>query len=249
VYNISDGAHHTRNFIAALAVFILLSLAAVAFLYYQNQQLKSMLANSQTASQILSPTPISTENWKTYSSSEFGFEILYPADVKISTRSASEIQIDDLRPSTEGTGGFPSGSMIIVSKPQPNKNKLSLREWAKTNKITSQDLIDKGNATAPVDTTFGGYPAINWTATGGDTSLAYFLVDGPTGLTLITINPPNYDNVIGRVLSTFLFISPSPSPSPSAKPVACTLEAKICPDGSSVGRTGPNCEFAPCPTP
>lgn len=27
----------------------------------------------------------------------------------------------------------------------------------------------------------------------------------------------------------------------------CTLEAKLCPDGSSVGRTGPNCEFAPCP--
>lgn len=28
---------------------------------------------------------------------------------------------------------------------------------------------------------------------------------------------------------------------------ACTLEAKICPDGSSVGRSGPNCEFTPCP--
>lgn len=28
---------------------------------------------------------------------------------------------------------------------------------------------------------------------------------------------------------------------------ACTLEAKICPDGSSVGRTLPNCEFAACP--
>ncbi|MEK7463142.1 MAG: hypothetical protein AAB621_02160 [Patescibacteria group bacterium] len=28
--------------------------------------------------------------------------------------------------------------------------------------------------------------------------------------------------------------------------VACTQEAKICPDGSSVGRTGPNCEFAEC---
>ncbi len=27
----------------------------------------------------------------------------------------------------------------------------------------------------------------------------------------------------------------------------CTEEAKICPDGSTVGRTGPNCEFAPCP--
>ena len=32
------------------------------------------------------------------------------------------------------------------------------------------------------------------------------------------------------------------------KPQACTLEAKICPDGTSVGRTGPNCEFSPCPT-
>lgn len=29
--------------------------------------------------------------------------------------------------------------------------------------------------------------------------------------------------------------------------VACTLEAKLCPDGSYVGRVGPNCEFAPCP--
>ncbi len=30
--------------------------------------------------------------------------------------------------------------------------------------------------------------------------------------------------------------------------VACTDEAKLCPDGSYVGRTGPNCEFALCPT-
>lgn len=30
------------------------------------------------------------------------------------------------------------------------------------------------------------------------------------------------------------------------KPVACTLEAKQCPDGSYVSRTGPNCEFAAC---
>ncbi|MFA6494892.1 MAG: hypothetical protein WC246_00805 [Candidatus Paceibacterota bacterium] len=28
---------------------------------------------------------------------------------------------------------------------------------------------------------------------------------------------------------------------------ACTMETKLCPDGSSVGRTGPDCAFAPCP--
>lgn len=31
------------------------------------------------------------------------------------------------------------------------------------------------------------------------------------------------------------------------QPVACTMEAKLCPDGSAVGRVGPNCEFAACP--
>lgn len=31
--------------------------------------------------------------------------------------------------------------------------------------------------------------------------------------------------------------------------IACTQEAKQCPDGSYVGRTGPNCEFAACPSP
>lgn len=29
--------------------------------------------------------------------------------------------------------------------------------------------------------------------------------------------------------------------------VACTEEAKICPDGSAVGRVGPKCEFSACP--
>jgi hypothetical protein len=31
------------------------------------------------------------------------------------------------------------------------------------------------------------------------------------------------------------------------KPKACTQEAKQCPDGSYVSRTGPNCEFQACP--
>lgn len=33
-----------------------------------------------------------------------------------------------------------------------------------------------------------------------------------------------------------------------SKEVSCTQDAKLCPDGLSVGRISPNCEFAPCPT-
>lgn len=34
---------------------------------------------------------------------------------------------------------------------------------------------------------------------------------------------------------------------PEWEPVACTLDAKQCPDGSYVGRVAPDCEFAVCP--
>ena len=37
------------------------------------------------------------------------------------------------------------------------------------------------------------------------------------------------------------------SSSPEDSPVVCAMDVKICPDGSAVGRTGPNCEFAECP--
>lgn len=36
-------------------------------------------------------------------------------------------------------------------------------------------------------------------------------------------------------------------PVPTGEPVACTMDAKICPDGTAVGRTPPNCAFEACP--
>lgn len=30
--------------------------------------------------------------------------------------------------------------------------------------------------------------------------------------------------------------------------IFCTMDAMVCPDGTSVGRIPPNCEFAPCPS-
>lgn len=38
-----------------------------------------------------------------------------------------------------------------------------------------------------------------------------------------------------------------PKATPTPNQVACTMDAKLCPDGSSVSRTSPNCEFAACP--
>jgi hypothetical protein len=39
-----------------------------------------------------------------------------------------------------------------------------------------------------------------------------------------------------------------PSTVPPSEPIMCTKDVKECPDGSSVGRAGPDCEFEACPS-
>ncbi len=42
-------------------------------------------------------------------------------------------------------------------------------------------------------------------------------------------------------------VLPSQSKKKEPTRIACSMEAKLCPDGSYVARTGPNCDFTPCP--
>jgi hypothetical protein len=53
--------------------------------------------------------------------------------------------------------------------------------------------------------------------------------------------------IIGAIGIYMVLRQPATPSTTTPGQVACTLEAKLCPDGSSVGRTGPNCEFAQCP--
>jgi hypothetical protein len=53
--------------------------------------------------------------------------------------------------------------------------------------------------------------------------------------------------VIAIIAGLFIWRFTKQASAPSPIQQACTQEAKLCDDGSSVGRTGPNCEFAPCP--
>ena len=50
--------------------------------------------------------------------------------------------------------------------------------------------------------------------------------------------------IIAIGAGTYLYINKK---TVNSLPIVCTMEAKLCPDGSYVGRTGPNCEFPPCP--
>jgi hypothetical protein len=61
--------------------------------------------------------------------------------------------------------------------------------------------------------------------------------------------------ILGIVLLTvvglggFLYRYTLEQPAPNFAQRACTEEARVCPDGASVGRSGPDCAFAVCPLP
>ncbi len=56
----------------------------------------------------------------------------------------------------------------------------------------------------------------------------------------------NFSYVVNNGEVKINLLSKTTPPKPKEKPVACTMDAKQCPDGSYVGRSGPNCTFA-CP--
>ncbi len=56
-----------------------------------------------------------------------------------------------------------------------------------------------------------------------------------------------YQERIDKPLLQELHKTPTNKPSQIQGGVACTMDARLCPDGSAVGREGPNCEFKKCP--
>jgi hypothetical protein len=59
---------------------------------------------------------------------------------------------------------------------------------------------------------------------------------------LILLSGVSYLLVTGRGFTT-----PEEGGEGEEEEIACTMDAKICPDGSAVGRVAPKCEFAACP--
>lgn len=67
------------------------------------------------------------------------------------------------------------------------------------------------------------------------------------GYPIMEIYPEQCMTPDGRVFTKGVTVNPVPPEDSDQDSTVCTMEAKQCPDGSWVGRTKPNCEFAPCP--
>jgi hypothetical protein len=226
--------------IASMALFVLMSLGVIVFLYYQNQQLKSMLASYQTQP---SPTPVATADptadWKTYSHKQLSFTIKYPPEWAIK-EDPKFVEFDTNMPSDKKLMDSDKNvNYIFQVSIDPQTNFDEWTKYTSTTKLESQ--------------TVGGQVFERYIAADLYYSLNLILKYNGKNFRFMaypyeaSVFPKSLNDDIDQILSTFKVITATSSASPVPTQKACTLEAKVCPDGSSVGRTGPNCEFAPCP--
>jgi hypothetical protein len=96
----------------------------------------------------------------------------------------------------------------------------------------AEDIVDNGFVTLykNIQARLGGTEAVS-------VEMLIQKTEAPQDNPPVTENPPSTPPSDGD----------TPVESPVEDPVMCTMDAKMCPDGSFVGRTAPSCAFAPCP--
>jgi len=166
--------------------------------------------------------------------------------------------------------------ILIPIPNEPTKTDLIRLNTPLPNQTIQSPLVIKGEARGswffegqfPVELRIPSKPPQTVVATGiahaqGEWTTENFV---PFTATLTFENPTSFDEVLNPEHSLILELkkdNPSGLPqnddtleipvvfaeitsNTTLPPKACTQEAKLCPNGSYVGRTGPNCEFATC---
>jgi|SRR3989344_1492356 len=236
---------------------------------------KPLPAGRQANPLTPTPTPVDeTTNWKTYKGSDF--EIKYLPDISVKTDEEGYIWFNKRGPTQRPQTEFYDALNLKIKTERLNGRSLESIAQAELSRSTSSGLGEIVKTLSK--TSFNGKIAYTFTAKGLGIFKYTLVDYGTKYLTVIdfTTDPTNqgFEQTVEQILSTFKFLdnqesgaSPSPTctPRPACldatprclipetsdmcpKTVACTQDAKMCPDGSYVGREGPTCEFAACPS-
>lgn len=220
-----------------LLLLVLVGAAAFTYLYVQtytklNSQLDEITHTNINAKPT--PTPNSTVNWKTYNTGR-GYVFQYPSSAIITDTEPYHTEIDL-------TSASLSMSFITVALDDKQTAKdIVIHGFCEAN---AQDIqletinsfaMYKSRKTQPAATCLDAI--MDMRIEGGTIGDMVKYVTDVRGTAKDQAAEELYSQVLHTIRDTT---------TPTNK--ACTQEAKLCPDGSSVGRTGPNCEFTPCPS-
>lgn len=238
--------------VTLLSVLLLISCLIAGFFAYQTQRLVAELRMKNEELVIKTPTPVSTPDstadWKEYSYTKIKFSLKLPQKWYTHPETSTlygydtNISFPVDNPSSQD---FIDGQLVDLSIGVSNNNSEDLQAIANNRIIMPNSYLNNKVANITVD----NENAIVLDYKSGDGHEIVFK-HGDYNYIISFFNPNKNKElfeIFDQIISTFKFIEPEIRS--SSLPVACTMDAKICPDGTSVGRTGPKCEFAPCPAP
>ncbi len=240
--------------ITFLSILLLISCLIAGFFAYQTQSLVKELTVyklQQKETPIATTTPDPIANWKTYTNSELGFSfriapvLKYP-EVVVPSQSNSFSDREGISSPLELT----ESDTLLESTVYTNIDETSLEKVDNALSSNTGDIVNQ--PFQPI----GSIKKIKSLENGGlvfeespisPKEASYYIAIWKNNTNIHVLKMFAMKDILNKNRISFEQMAASYTFSSSPNQTACTMEAKICPDGSAVGRSGPNCDFDPCP--
>jgi len=229
-----------------LLLIILVPAGLFAYSKFKPTEYKSVSYQEPTPISSPKPTADPTANWETYESTSLSrnFSIKYPPILSVESVSDGVrlSYCEDPDPCRYSLKKNEANILI-----QESRDGRFAGDFSNNFQKLANELVDSNNDIGYEVVTVGGVESVS--IPGDYTSIGIPLNEGIIWINAQSANP-DIKKTFPALISSFKFIdqtSPLPSATPPGDQVACTQEAKLCPDGSYVSREGPNCEFSACP--
>ena len=227
-----------------VTAFALAGIAYAGIWYWQKQSV-----NALNSVPTFTPRPDPISGWKTYTNTQYGFEFKYPSTYSLTETGFNEygLQVeldrDVITKYLKNAGNqLETGSEIIFEIDPDwiasNSKDSYISRFYGLPYSTKQVSIDNHIVTEFSGSSPWAKYLVNRFIDPNTRYFGYNLYIGPSTL---DEKMNEYIKDYEAIWKTFKFTDSN------SGQTACTQEAKLCPDGSAVGRTGPNCEFAACP--
>lgn len=252
----SGGKRSFPLWIFPLIAFLLVALAGGMYFLGQQKSNQQPVAQTNIPTPTVTPTPDPMAGWKTFTNETKGYSLKYPASLDVINWDKYEDKGTSVAFCDCPPGGKDSGAIIwsMTIEILPLSKYKTIENYISSSyKLALKDILLQPTTVATI-------PAkrmkldkeLPYSAYSVPTDNIYFIKDNSI-YSIIRSVPEITDDDFEKMLQSFKF-SESSSASSSAPnsqitetQTMCTMDAKICPDGSSVSRTGPKCEFAACP--
>lgn len=257
---ILDNSKRHSFLISLLSILLLSSCIIAGFFAWKTQELVKTirgLKSNPIPMATSSPVADQTANWREYINKDNNYTFKFPESFKYpSVITAEDSNFFSMNENVNSPLALTKDDALLETSVYVNTDKTTLDKVELINKADINDILDQ--PFQPIGklkkiSTFLETGSILIDETSLMTGPEYYIAIIKNENKIYTIKLFAYqdklrdlEKTFDQIVTTFKFIENKPAS--SSLPVACTMDAKICPDGSAVGRSGPNCEFDPCPT-